>query len=230
MAYFYGYKTDGIFQNWDEINNYKTPDGQLIQPNAAPGDVKFLKTANDGLPLNPEDRTYLGSGMPDATFGLNLNANYKGFDFSMFMQSCVGNEIANALVMDIYSSEFGQWNMSKKMMNRWHGEGTTNVYPRLIASDPNENARFSDRYVEDGSYLRMKNLQLGYTLPSTFTKKFNVSKLRIYGSIDNVFVLTKYSGFDPEMGDLLGNPLSIGVDLASYPRPRTFVLGFNISL
>ena len=230
MAYFYGYKTDGIFQNWDEINNYKTPDGQLIQPNAAPGDVKFLKTANDGLPLNPEDRTYLGSGMPDATFGLNLTANYKGFDFSMFMQSCVGNEIANALVMDIYSSEFGQWNMSKKMMNRWHGEGTTNVYPRLIASDPNENARFSDRYVEDGSYLRMKNLQLGYTLPSTFTKKFNVSKLRIYGSIDNVFVLTKYSGFDPEMGDLLGNPLSIGVDLASYPRPRTFVLGFNISL
>ena len=148
----------------------------------------------------------------------------------MFMQSCVGNEIANALVMDIYSSEFGQWNMSKKMMNRWHGEGTTNVYPRLIASDPNENARFSDRYVEDGSYLRMKNLQLGYTLPRTFTKKFNVSKLRIYGSIDNVFVLTKYSGFDPEMGDLLGNPLSIGVDLASYPRPRTFVLGFNISL
>jgi len=230
MAYFYGYKTDGIFQNWDEINNYKPPDGQLIQPNAAPGDVKFLKTANDGLPLNPEDRTYLGSGMPDATFGLNLTANYKGFDFSMFMQSCVGNEIANALVMDIYSSEFGQWNMSKKMMNRWHGEGTTNVYPRLIASDPNENARFSDRYVEDGSYLRMKNLQLGYTLPSTFTKKFNVSKLRIYGSIDNVFVLTKYSGFDPEMGDLLGNPLSIGVDLASYPRPRTFVLGFNISL
>lgn len=92
--------------------------------------------------------------MPDATFGLNLTANYKGFDFSMFMQSCVGNEIANALVMDIYSSEFGQWNMSKKMMNRWHGEGTTNVYPRLIASDPNENARFSDRYVEDGSYLQ----------------------------------------------------------------------------
>ena len=168
--------------------------------------------------------------MPDATFGLNLTANYKGFDFSMFMQSCVGNEIANALVMDIYSSEFGQWNMSKKMMNRWHGEGTTNIYPRLIASDPNENARFSDRYVENGSYLRMKNLQLGYTLPSTFTKKFNVSKLRIYSSIDNVFVLTKYSGFDPEMGDLMGNPLSIGVDLASYPRPRTFVLGFNISL
>ena len=230
MAYFYGYKTDGIFQNWDEINNYKSPDGQLIQPSAAPGDVKFLKTANDGLPLNPEDRTYLGSGMPDATFGLNLTANYKGFDFSMFMQSCVGNEIANALVMDIYSSEFGQWNMSKKMMNRWHGEGTTNIYPRLIASDPNENARFSDRYVENGSYLRMKNLQLGYTLPSTFTKKFNVSKLRIYSSIDNVFVLTKYSGFDPEMGDLMGNPLSIGVDLASYPRPRTFVLGFNISL
>ncbi|WP_321333116.1 TonB-dependent receptor [uncultured Bacteroides sp.] len=230
MAYFYGYKTDGIFQNWDEINNYKTPDGQLIQPKAAPGDVKFLKTANDGLPLNPEDRTYLGSGMPDATFGLNLTANYKGFDLALFLQSSVGNELANALVMDIYSSEFGQWNMSKDMMNRWHGEGTTNIYPRLIASDPNENSRFSDRYVENGSYLRMKNLQIGYTLPATFTQKFKVSRLRIYGSIDNVFVLTKYSGFDPELGDYISNPLNNGVDLASYPRPRTFVLGFNISL
>lgn len=230
MAYFYGYKTDGIFQNWDEINNYKTPDGQLIQPNAAPGDVKFVKTANDGLPLNPDDRTYLGSGMPVATFGLNFTAAYKGFDLSMFLQSSVGNELANALVMDMYSSEFGQWNMSADMMNRWHGEGTSNVYPRLIASDPNENARFSDRYVEDGSYLRMKNLQIGYTLPSSFTQKFKVSKLRIYGSIDNVFVLTGYSGFDPEMGDYIGNPLNNGVDVASYPRPRTFILGFNISL
>jgi len=230
MAYFYGYKTDGLFQNWDEINNYKTPDGELIQPKAAPGDVKFLKTTDDGLPLNTDDRTYLGSGMPDATFGLNLSANYKGFDLAMFLQSSVGNELANALVMDMYSSEFGQWNMSKEMMNRWHGEGSTNIYPRLISSDPNQNARFSDRYIEKGSYLRMKNLQIGYTLPASFTQNFKVSRLRIYGSIDNVFVLTKYSGFDPELGDYIGNPLNNGIDLASYPRPRTFVLGFNISL
>ncbi len=230
MAYFYGYKTGGIFQNWDEINNYKTPDGRLIQPNAAPGDVKFLKTANDGEPLNQDDRTYLGSGMPDATFGLNLSAAYKGFDLSLFMQASVGNELANAVVMDLYSSEFSQWNMSKDMMNRWHGEGTTNKYPRLIASDPNQNGRFSDRYVENGSYLRMKNLQVGYTLPAAFTQKFRISRLRVYGSIDNVFVITKYTGFDPEMGDYLSNPLNNGVDLASYPRPRTFVLGINISL
>lgn len=230
MAYFYGYKTGGIFQNWDEINNYKTPDGRLIQPHAAPGDVKFLKTANDGEPLNQDDRTYLGSGMPDATFGLNLSAAYKGFDLSLFMQASVGNELANAVVMDLYSSEFSQWNMSKDMMNRWHGEGTTNKYPRLIASDPNQNGRFSDRYVENGSYLRMKNLQVGYTLPAAFTQKFRISRLRVYGSIDNVFVITKYTGFDPEMGDYLSNPLNNGVDLASYPRPRTFVLGINISL
>ncbi|MCI1647888.1 MAG: TonB-dependent receptor [Bacteroides sp.] len=230
MAYFYGYKTDGIFQTQEEINSYKTLEGKLIQPNASPGDVKFLKTANDGLPLNPNDRTYLGSGMPDATFGLNLTAQYKGFDIALFMQASIGNEIANALVMDLYSSEFGQWNMSEKMINRWHGEGTSNVYPRLIASDPNENSRFSDRYVENGSYLRMKNLQIGYTLPATFTQKFKISRLRVYGSVDNVFVLTKYSGFDPEMGDYISNPLNNGVDLASYPRPRTFVLGFNISL
>ncbi|MDR3220321.1 MAG: TonB-dependent receptor [Dysgonamonadaceae bacterium] len=230
MAYFYGYKTGGIFQTQDEINNYKTPDGRLIQPSAQPGDVKFLKIADDGEPLSIEDRTYLGSGMADVTFGMNATVAWKGIDLSLFLQSSVGNEIANAAVMDLYSSNFGQWNMSKEMMNRWTGPGSTNQYPRLSANDFNQNSRFSDRYIEDGSYLRIKNLQLGYTLPKGVTEKLKIQRLRIYASADNLYVFTKYSGFDPEMGDYLRQPLNNGIDLASYPRPRTFVLGFNITL
>ncbi|MDR3340387.1 MAG: TonB-dependent receptor [Candidatus Symbiothrix sp.] len=230
MAYFYGYKTDGLFQTIDEINNYKTPDGRLIQPNAQPGDVKFLKIANDGEPLNIEDRTYLGSGMADVTFGMNASVAWKGIDLSLFLQSSVGNEIANAAVMDLYSTNFGQWNMSKEMMNRWTGPGSTNQYPRLSANDFNQNSQFSDRYIEDGSYLRIKNLQLGYTLPQGVTKSLKIQRLRIYVSADNLHVFTKYSGFDPEMGDYLRQPLNNGIDLASYPRPRTFVLGLNITL
>jgi TonB-linked SusC/RagA family outer membrane protein len=229
MAYFYGYKTDGIFQTQAEIDNYKTPGGDKIQPNAAPGDVKFVKTANDGLPLNSNDRTYLGSGMADVTWGLSANLGYKGFDLALFLQSSLGNEIANASVMDLYSSDFSQWNMSKDMMNRWHGAGTSNEYPRLIGSDPNGNSKFSDRYIENGSYLRIKNVQLGYTLPQAVTQKIKIQRLRFYVSVDNLHVFTKYSGYDPELGGYLNNPLNGGVDMSTYPRPRTFVAGLNIS-
>jgi hypothetical protein len=229
MAYFYGYKTDGIFQTQQEIDNY-TVNGQKIQPDAAPGDVKFLKTADDGLPLNANDRTYLGSGMADVTWGLNANFAYKGFDLAVFLQSSIGNEIANASVMDLYSSDFSQWNMSKEMMNRWTGPGSTNKYPRLIASDPNGNSKFSDRYVENGSYVRIKNVQLGYTLPQALTQKIKIQRARIYFSVDNLAVFNSYSGYDPELGGYLGSPLNGGVDMSTYPRPRTFVLGLNISL
>jgi hypothetical protein len=229
MAYFYGYKTDGIFQTQQEIDNY-TINGQKIQPNARPGDVKFLKTADDGLPLNEKDRTYLGSGMADVTWGLTANLGYKGFDLAVFLQSSVGNEIANAAIMDLYSSTFGQWNMSKEMMNRWTGPGSTNKYPRLDTNDPNQNSNFSDRYVEDGTYVRIKNVQLGYTLPQSITQKIKIQRLRLYFSVDNLYCFTNYSGFDPEMGDYQSSPLNLGIDLATYPRPRTFVLGLNISL
>jgi hypothetical protein len=191
--------------------------------------VKYLKTANDGKPLNVDDRTYLGSGMADVTLGLNANVAYKGFDLAVFLQSSVGNEVANAAVMDLYSSHFGQWNMSKDMMNRWTGPGSTNKYPRLDTNNPNGNSDFSDRYVEDGSYLRIKNVQLGYTIPSSLTKQARIQRIRLYVSADNLWCFTNYSGFDPEMGDYMRDPLSNGVDLASYPRPRTFVCGLNLT-
>jgi hypothetical protein len=230
MAYFYGFKTDGIFQTQAEIDNYKTPGGVVIQPNAQPGDVKFVKTANDEKELNDDDRTYLGSGMADVTWGLSANLGYKGFDLSVFLQSSIGNEIANAAVMDLYSTSFEQWNMSKDMMNRWTGPGSTNQYPRLNNNDMNNNSRFSDRYIENGSYVRIKNVQLGYTFPQALTQKIKIQRLRIYASVDNLYCFTNYSGFDPEMGDYYGNPLNLGIDLASYPRPRTFVVGLNITL
>jgi len=230
MAYFYGYETDGIFQSWDEINSYKTASGDLMQPYAEPGDVKFVKNADDGLPINDKDRIYLGSGMADLTFGLNATAGYKGFDIQLFLQSSLGNEIANAAVMDLYSSDFGQWNMSAEMMNRWTGAGSTNKYPRLTMTDMNQNSRFSDRYIEDGSYVRVKNLQLGYTLPVDLTQKIKIQRLRFYVSADNLCVFTKYTGFDPELGDYIGSPLNNGIDLATYPRPRTIIAGLNITL
>ncbi|MDR1356082.1 MAG: TonB-dependent receptor [Tannerellaceae bacterium] len=233
MAYFYGYKTDGLFQTWDEVNahTYTGADGQqhLIQPNAAPGDVKFLKLSDDGLPLNVDDRTYLGSAMPDMTWGLNLSLGYRNFDLMVFLQGALGYEIANAKVMDLYSSSMVQWNMSKDMMNRWTGSGSTNKYPRVISTDPNENSRFSDRYIEDGTYVRIKNVQLGYSLPNSLISKAKLTRLRFYASVDNLWVFTAYSGFDPEMGDYLANPLNNGIDMVSYPRPRVVTLGLNLT-
>jgi len=233
MGFFYGYKTDGLFQSQAEVDAYTFTgeDGAQypIQPNAAPGDVKFVKMSDDGKPLNEDDRTYLGSAMPDVTYGINANVGYKNFDLMVFFQGAYGNEIANAKVMDLYSSNMIQWNMSTDMMNRWTGPGSTNEYPRLHASDPNQNIRFSDRYVEDGSYLRIRNVQLGYTIPKNVLTKLKINRLRIYASVDNLYVFTSYRGFDPEMGDYLGETLNNGVDMGSYPRPRTVTAGLNLT-
>ena len=233
MAFFYGYKTDGLFQSWEEVNahTYTGADGQSypIQPNAAPGDVRFLKLSDDGQPLNVNDRTYLGSAMPDMTWGLNLNLGYRNVDLMVFLQGALGFEIANAKVLDLYSSNMVQWNMSKEMMNRWTGPGSTNKYPRVISTDPNENSRFSDRYIEDGTYVRIKNVQLGYSLPNSLIAKARLTRLRFYASVDNLWVFTGYTGFDPEMGDYLENPLNNGIDMVSYPRPRIMTLGLNLT-
>jgi TonB-linked SusC/RagA family outer membrane protein len=233
MAYFYGYKTDGIFQTQAEVDNYTYTDenGQLqpLQPLAKPGDVKFVKLSDDGQAINANDRTYLGSGMPDVTYGFNVNLKYKNVDFLIFLQGVAGNEIANAKVQDLYSTNMLQWNMSKDMMNRWTPANPSNEYPRLDATDPNHNVRFSDRYIEDGTYLRIKNIQIGYNFSGQLIQRINLSRLRLYASVDNLWVFTKYRGFDPEMGDYLGNPLDMGIDMGSYPRPRTISFGLNLT-
>ena len=163
--------------------------------------------------------------MPDATFGLNLTANYKGFDFSMFMQSCVGNEIANALVMDIYSSEFGQWNMSKKMMNRWHGEGTSNSQPLLNMKHTINNLN-SEYYIEDGSFFRIRNVQLAYNFDKTLLSRIGVQALKLYANIQNLKTWKHNTGYTPELG---GTAIAFGVDNGSYPMPVVYTFGFNLT-
>jgi TonB-linked SusC/RagA family outer membrane protein len=215
-GYFYGYKTDGLFQNDAEIAAAAT------QPGAVPGDIRFVDMNKDGV-INAQDMTQIGDPFPDFTVGGNLSLEYKGFDFTTFAYASVGNDVYRAYERNaIYS------NKDRRVLARWTGEGTTNdaKNPRYSFVDANSNIRVSDRYVEDGSFLKIKNIQLGYTFPSTAAKKW-FSSLRVYAQVRNAFVFTNYSGFDPEIS---GGILDTGVDRGSYPQPRTYTLGIDIKL
>jgi TonB-linked SusC/RagA family outer membrane protein len=215
-GYFYGYKTDGLFQNEAEIAAAATQTG------AVPGDIRFVDMNKDGI-INAQDMTQIGDPFPDFTLGGNLSLEYKGFDFTAFAYASVGNDVYRAYERNaIYS------NKDRRILARWTGEGTTNSAqnPRYSFVDANSNIRVSDRYVEDGSFLKIKNLQLGYTLPNKGAKKWFTS-LRLYAQVRNAFVFTKYSGFDPEIA---GGILDTGVDRGSYPQPRTYTFGLDIKL
>ena len=219
FPFFYGYKTDGIFQNQAEIDAYVNKDGNKIMPDAVPGDVKFVDVDEDG-DFDADDRTYIGNGMPDWTFGLNFSAGWKGLDFYMLWQSTVGND-----VLDVTRrTDISESNMPAYMLGRWTGEGTSNKYPRLVRGD-NVNWQMSDLYVQDGSYLRLKNIQLGYTLPQKWTKNVLISSLRIYVAAENLLTLTNYRGYDPEISS---GGTSLGVDYGVYPQPRTLLCGLNL--
>lgn len=232
FPYFYGYKTAGIFQNVDEVNSYKNADGGLIQPNAVPGDVRFVDINGDGV-ITDDDRTDIGKGMPDWTYGVNFSVAWKNFDLNMIWQGTIGNDIFDATRRtDIASSNLPSW-----MLNRWTGEGTSNKYPRFVLAD-NTNWQSSDLYVHDGSYLRLKNIQLGYTIPNNLTRKFFVSSLRLYVAAENLLTFTKYHGYDPEIssgsnsslsGDDNNGGTSLGIDRGVYPQARTFTVGVNIA-
>lgn len=220
FPFFYGFKTAGIFQNQEEIDSYLNADGEMIMPNARPGDVRFVDANGDGK-ITDDDQVKLGKGMPDWTFGINFTANWKGFDFSMMWQGVAGNKIFDATRRtDIESVNLPTW-----MLGRWTGEGTSNKYPRFIIGDTSNNWRSSDLYLTDGSYLRLKNIQLGYTLPQTITKKFFVEKLRFFVAGENVVTFTKYAGFDPEISS---GGTSLGVDYGVYPQPRIWTIGVNV--
>lgn len=220
FPYFYGYKTNGIFQNMDEVRSYTNAEGGMIQPNAVPGDVRFVDVNGDGV-ISDDDRTDIGKGMPDWTYGLNINVAWKGFDLSMMWQGTIGNDIFDATRrLDIPST-----NLPSYMLNRWTGEGTSNKIPRFVLGD-NVNWQSSDLYVSDGSYLRLKNIQLGYTLPASLTKKVFISSLRVYLAAENLLTFTKYDGFDPEISS---GGTSLGLDYGVYPQSRTFTIGANIS-
>jgi len=218
--YFYGRKTDGIFQNWAEVNAYKNKQGGLIQPNAQPGDVRFVDINGDGK-INDDDRTNIGKGMPDWTYGFNLNVSYKNFDLSMVFQGTIGNQIYDAT----RRTDLKYINMPSYMWGRWTGEGTSNSIPRFSWTDNNGNWLSSDLYVKNGDYLRLRNIQLGYTLPQKITKKVLISSLRLYVGAENLLTFTKYDGFDPEISD---GGTSTGIDRGIYPQARTFTFGLNL--
>ena len=219
IAQFYGYKTDGLFQNQAEV------DAQTAQKDVAPGDVRYVDANGDG----ELDFEYLGSPLPDFTYSFNVNLMYKGFDFNAVAQGVYGNKIFNGPAYYTRSSS-AYWNLSNDMLNRWTGEGsqTDALYPRMNANDSN-NSLMSDRFIEDGSYLRIKTLQLGYTLPQSIMSRAHISKLRIYLNAQNAFTFTKYTGLDPEIGTGQSGSLDLGVDRAFYPQARLFSLGLNLT-
>jgi len=223
IGQFYGYVADGIFQNNAEINAH-SKNGVLIQPIAEPGDVRFRDLNNDGK-IDSDDKAFIGSPIPDLTYSFNLGINYKNFDISAFFQGVYGNEVFNGVkVFTNYGD--GVKNLQADVLKKaWHGEGSSTTHPRIVANDLNQNSRVSTLYVEDGSYLRLKNLQLGYNLPKKKLEKINMDGLRIFVAAQNLFTWTKYTGIDPELASY--SPLSTGVDYTVYPKATTYSLGIN---
>ena len=216
---FYGYITDGIFQNQDEVDRHAVQmPGSNSATSTAPGDIRFKDLNNDGV-VNDKDRTIIGNPNPKFTFSFNNTFSYKNFDLTIFLQGSYGNDIFNANRMYTEAMSIIQ-NQSTAVLGRWTGEGTSNNIPRAIYGDPNQNSRVSDRYIEDGSYLKIKNINLSYTLPkAVFGQNFN--SVKIFVSAQNLVTWTKYSGFDPEV------PVN-GIDNGTYPITRTVSLGLNI--
>jgi len=216
---FYGFQTNGIFQNVSDVTSYVNTSGTPIQPDAVPGDFKWIDVDGDGT-ITDDDRTFIGTPLPKYTFGFTLNLDYKGFDFLLFTQGVAGNKIFQGL----RRLDVGNANHQTSALSRWTGEGTSNDYPRLSNNDPNGNfGKFSDFYLEKGDYLRFKTVQFGYTLPSDVISKMGAQKLRLFITGENLFTLTEYTGFDPEIG---GNVM--GIDKGYYPQARSFMFGLNL--
>jgi TonB-linked SusC/RagA family outer membrane protein len=229
---FYGFESLGIFRKQSDVLNYTDPaTGKLIQPNAQPGDIKFkdingrdengkLTGKPDGK-IDADDRTFIGDPTPTWSYGFTASANYRGFDILVFGQGVSGNQIFNGLRrLDIASA-----NWTTEAMNRWTTNNPLTDFPRLINGDPNKNfSNPSSFYLSDGSYFRIKTLQIGYSLPKSFINKIGLQKLRFYVSSNNLITFTKYAGYDPEIGGS-----SYGIDRGVYPQARSFMAGVNVS-
>ncbi|AZQ61407.1 TonB-dependent receptor [Flammeovirga pectinis] len=226
VAGFYGFVHDGVFQNQKELNSHATNEGKLIQPNAAVGDIRFKDLNGDGV-ISDEDRKYIGNPEPDVVFGLTLNGTYKGFDLSMTFQGTYGNDIINGMAPYTYSGDLGNTNIQQGVVDRsWSGEGSTNLYPRLDGASQTANFhRFSKLYIQDGSFLRLQNIQIGYT----FNNLKSVDRLRIFASAQNLFTITGYDGMDPDVSGGSNGLLDRGIDWGEYPTPRTFMMGVNFN-
>ncbi|SFW11860.1 TonB-linked outer membrane protein, SusC/RagA family [Sinomicrobium oceani] len=217
LGYFYGYRTDGIFQTQDEVETH--PSQKALGAEARPGDIRYVDVNGDGV-IDAKDRTDLGNPIPKVTMGLNLSLQYKGFDFSAYSFANLGNDIVRN-----YERDQPNVNKMNYRLNRWTGPGTGNSVPR-VTTEPTTNHVFSDFFVEDGSFARIQSITLGYTIPDSFIKKSGLEKFRIYTKVDNVHTFTRYSGYDPTASS--GDPIGSGIDYGFYPVPRTYIIGVNL--
>ena len=228
IGYFWGYKTAGLFQNQKEINDWIAAGNGIYQADVKPGDVKYVDVNHDGV-INASDKVDLGNGLPKYTFGFNFSLAWKGFDLSANFTGAAGFQIAQSY-RDPSSS---QANYSRRILKRWTGEGTSNEIPRVTYGDVG-NWLFSDLYLQDGDYIRLQNLTMGYDFKKLISWK-GLSKMRLYFQVQNLFTLTKYDGMDPEIGSFNGTDGNSsdswvsGVDMGYYPHPRTFIVGLNLA-
>jgi len=225
IAYFFGYKTDGILYTQADADAYNEKYGQ----SSAAGDLKFLDINGDGN-ITDADRTELGNPMPSWTYGLNLTLLYKGFDFQLTGSGLYGNELINFNRAYWLEGGVRPFNGSTSLLNRWRYDGDIQAtLPRVAKTDPNKNTRFSNRYVEDGSFARLKTITVGYTLDKKVLANV-IQSLRVYTTIENAVTITKYKGYDPEVGDPDGSgTMDRGIDYSGIPLPRNYLLGVQVT-
>ncbi len=219
IGYFYGYETDGIFQSQAEVDAH--PSQAALGAEAAPGDIRYKDLNGDGV-ITVDDKTYIGDPIPDFTMGLNISLEWKNFDFVTYMYASIGNEIVRN-----YERSQPNVNRLSYTLERWTGPGTSDEVPRVTTA-ATSNTVFSDFYVEDGSYLRIQRMQLGYQIPENMSKKIGMKQLRFYVAVTNLLTFTKYMGFDPAAST--GAPIGGGFDSGFYPAARTYTFGLNLNI
>lgn len=222
---FYLYQTDGIFQNADEVKAHVNKNGQLLQPNAEPGDIRFVDTDGDGS-IGDNDKVYSGSGIPTLEANVNFSANYKNFDLSLVIGSAWGHKLYNGNKYFYEGMNSGS-NFLRSSLDAWTPDHTNTSVPRAVLQDPNGNMKESDRFLEKGDFIRLRQLQIGYTLPSMLMKKVYIERLRFYVSGENLFTITGYDGIDPEFSRV--SVLNTGVDKLIYPFTRSFSIGAQLT-
>ena len=220
---YYGYKTDGIFQTTADVQAYKNKNGGLIQPDAVPGDIRFLDVNGDGK-ISDADRTNIGNPHPPYTFGATINLAYKGFDLTLLGTGVAGDKIVQATDWNSLNDPLG--NYTTGILNRWHGPGTSNSMPRVSLNGNANNNNFSDMWLQSGDYFRISNITLGYDFKDLW-RDIPLQKARLYVTIQNAYTFTKYRGMDPEVG-YAPDSWSQGIDIGYYPSPRTFMLGMDL--
>ncbi|KAF2509296.1 TonB-dependent receptor [Flavobacterium zhairuonense] len=230
IGLFYGYKTDGIFKDQAVLDKAPLQFGQAVGTGAGEtslGDVKYVDVNGDGK-IDAADKTFIGNPHPKFTYGFTNNFKYKNVDLSIFLQGSYGNDVMNLTKRAGTTNASLYDNQLVDAMDYYSSTNTASNNPRPLADASNTNLLISDRYVEDGSYLRIQNVTLGYSLPQDVISKYKISRLRLYGSAQNLYTFTKYSGYDPEIGSFNQNVLLSGIDNGRYPIARTFLVGLNL--